>query len=240
MNNKNKPILTIMVPVYNEEKTIEEVLNNVFNLPLDNYEILIVDDASNDKSLKIIREIEKRQHAKNYTLTILKHPDNRGKGAVIKTALKHAKGKYFVVQDADLEYNPDDIVKLLQTALKHNYKVVYGSRFLGKIQKMPKPNYYANKSYNLLIRKLYHVDITDMHTCFKMVQTETIKGFGMHSTGFDYATELVSKILKNGIVIHEVPINYYGRTKKDGKKIGYKDGVNCIYKIIQYRFSKEI
>ncbi len=242
VSNKSKTRqvdLTIVVPVYNEKKTIEDVLRKVFLLSIENYEVIIVNDASKDESLSLIRGVIKSEKPK-CKVQILEHGKNRGKGAAIKTALQHSSGLYFVVQDADLEYNPKDIEKILDTAITNKYEVVYGSRFLGDISNMPKPNYYANKIYNILIRKLYNVNVTDMHTCFKMIKTKTMQGFNMRSEGFDYATELISKILKAGIPMNEVPISFNGRTKKEGKKISYKDGIDCVYKIIKYRFSDTI
>lgn len=244
MSHKTKknvqPSLTIILPVYNEERTIEKVLKKVISLNIDNYETIVVNDASSDDSLKIIEKIAKEKTKNNCTLKILNHKTNKGKGAGIKTALSQAKGLYVVMQDADLEYNPKDIEKLLNSAVKNNYDVIYGSRFLGNVYDMPKMNYLANKFYNFLIRSLYHVKITDMHTCFKMVKTDIMLSFKMKSNGFEYATELVSKVLKKGLVIHELPIDYYGRTKKEGKKINYKDGLECVYMIFKYKFSKNI
>jgi glycosyltransferase involved in cell wall biosynthesis len=229
-----------MVPVYNEENTLEVVLNKVLSLNIDTYEVLIVDDASSDNSSNIIKKIVKSHDNKRVLLKAYRHPKNRGKGAGIKTALLNASGNYFVVHDADLEYDPNDIGKLLKVAYSSKLPVVYGSRFLGDIKNMPKPNYYGNQFYNKLIRALYGVKITDMHTCYKMVKTEIIKDLDMKSEGFDYATELISKLLKKGFPIHEEPIMFNGRNKKAGKKINYKDGIDCTYKIFKYKLQKNL
>ena len=232
------PLLSIIVPVYNEEKTIQDILERVTKLPIEQYEILVVNDASKDKSLAIIEAFEKRFKRPNVQMRVFSHPKNRGKGAGIKTGLKHATGKYFVIQDADLEYDPDDIPALLTKALKGDHPVVYGSRFMGNMRNMAYPNYMANRFYNFVLRRLYHTSITDMHTCYKMVDRELLKSFNMQSEGFDYATELVSNILKRGIEIVEVPISFNGRTKQEGKKINVLDGVDCTYMIFKYRFGK--
>lgn len=237
---KKGPALSIMVPVYNEENTILEILNKVTVLDIDNYEVIIVNDSSKDKSPEIINKFSKNFKKKNPSLKVINHPENRGKGAAIKSALKQAKGEYFVIQDADLEYAPKDIPPLLRKAAKGNYRVVYGSRFMGKIKNMPKPNYYANRFYNFLLRRLYDTKITDMHTCYKMVDTELLKSFKMSANGFDYATELISKLLKNNVEVHEAPISFNGRTKKEGKKIDFKDGIDCTVKLIAYRLKKDI
>jgi glycosyltransferase involved in cell wall biosynthesis len=239
--SKTKPLLSILVPVYNEETTILKILEKVTRLPIANYEVLVVNDASKDRSKSIIDKFSLGFKGSEVRLRTFSHPHNRGKGAGIKTGIKYAKGKYFIIQDADLEYDPSDIPALVLKATQGNLPVVYGSRFLGKIQNMPAANYYANRFYNFLLRRLYKgTSLTDMHTCYKMVETDTLRELKMTSEGFDYATELISKLLKRGIPVSESPINFYGRTKKDGKKIGYKDGVKCITMIFKYKFSKNV
>ena len=237
MSQNNSPILTILVPVYNEENTLREILDRVTAIPVDNYEVIVVNDASKDKSPKIIEDFQKSFKSKTVALRVVHHKKNLGKGAGIQTAVKVAKGKYFVIQDADLEYLPEDLPKLLKYAIKNNHPVVYGSRFKGKIENMPKPNYYANRFYNFLLRRLYDTSITDMHTCYKMLKTDLFRQMDIQSAGFGYATELVSKILRNDITIEEVPIRFSGRTKKDGKKIDVMDGVECTVKLVQFRFT---
>lgn len=233
-----QPLLSILVPVYNEEKTILTILKKVTSLPIDNYEVLVVNDASKDKSLRIIKTFIASFNRPNVTLRLFSHETNRGKGAGIKTALQHAQGKYFVIQDADLEYDPADIPSILQHAVQNQCQVVYGSRFKGSIQNMPYPNYLANRFYNFLLRRLYRTAITDMHTCYKLIETELLLTYNMGAEGFGYATELVSKTLKRGIAIHEVPIRFNGRTKHEGKKIGIRDGIECIYMILKYKFGR--
>jgi glycosyltransferase involved in cell wall biosynthesis len=239
---KNKPkqtdkMLSILVPVYNEEKTLKKILKDTTSLPIEKYEVIIVDDSSKDSSPKIIQGFVKQFQSKSVTLKSFRHSVNKGKGAGIQTALVHATGEYFVIQDADLEYDPIDIPKLLSEANTNNYDVVYGSRFLGNINNMPKANYIANRGYNIILRLLYKTSVTDMHTCYKMVRTSLIKELGITSNGFGYATELVSKILKRGIDIHEVPIGFNGRTKKEGKKIDFMDGLECAFELLRFRFT---
>lgn len=235
------PLLTILIPVYNEEKTIQKVLEKVTTLPIERYEVLVVDDASKDRSKEIIEAFKKKfKNGSSVQLRVHSHVKNRGKGAGIKTGLEHAQGEYFIIQDADLEYDPKDIPPLLTEAYTHDRPVVYGSRFLGDIKGMAKANYYANRFYNFFLRRLYKTSITDMHTCYKMVKTDIIRDLGMGSEGFGYATELVSKLLKRGIEIHEQPITFHGRTKKEGKKIGIADGIDCTYMILKYRFSRQV
>jgi glycosyltransferase involved in cell wall biosynthesis len=228
--------LTILIPVFNEERTVEKILQRTSSLPIDNYEIIVVNDASSDKSEELIQNFCNNFKPRNPSIKLITHSKNRGKGAGIKTALEKASGEYFVVQDADLEYDPKDIKSLIDYAKKNKSIAVYGSRFKGVIKNMPKPNYYANRLYNFILRRLYPTDITDMHTCYKMVKTETLKSVKMQAEGFEYATELVSKLLKRKIVINEVPISFNGRTKKQGKKINFTDGVECLKDLFKYRF----
>ena len=225
--------LTILIPVYNEEKSLPTTLARVDKAELKNTEVIIVNDCSKDRSLEIIEEwISRTAH----DVTFINHERNRGKGAGIKSALKIAKGEYFVVQDADLEYNPIEIPTILAEAHKHNYPVVYGSRFLGTIKDMPKPNYVANRFYNYLVKLLYGVKVTDMHTCYKMMRTSIFKGLDIQAEGFGYATEAIAKLIRKGIPIHEVPISFEGRTVKDGKKIDVADGIECLTSLVRYRF----
>ena len=226
--------LSIAVPVYNEEKTIETILRKLTALPIKGFEIIVIDDASKDKSYGIITEYFQKH--KGIPHTIVSHSKNMGKGAGIKTALKTAEGEYFVIQDADLEYDPKDLVGLLMFAEKNKVEAVYGSRFLGDFKNMPRANYYANRFYNFLLRRLYDTSITDMHTCYKMIKTDLLNDINMTANGFSYASELVSKLLRRGITIHELPISFSGRTKKEGKKIGYLDGIKCTQELLTYRF----
>jgi len=235
-NKKNE--LSILIPVYNEEKTLRKILTSTTDLPIKEYEVIVVDDASKDKSPQIIKAFAKEFKSSNVDLIVLRHEKNSGKGAGIQTGLKQAKGEYFVIQDADLEYDPKDIPAILHKAVTDNCDAVYGSRFLGDIKGMPKANYYANRGYNLILHILYNTKITDMHTCYKMVRTRLMKELKINSNGFDYATELVSKLLKRNILINEVPVGFKGRTKKEGKKINVMDGIECAYKLLRFRFSK--
>ncbi|MEK7599577.1 MAG: glycosyltransferase family 2 protein [Patescibacteria group bacterium] len=233
-----QPVLSILIPVYNEENTLNKILTKTTDLKISNYEVIIVNDASYDKTASIIKKFANSFKSTNVNLSVFTHKINKGKGAAIKTALKQAKGEYFVIQDADLEYDPKDIQPLLNRAITDDLPAVYGSRFLGTIKNMPRANYFANKFYNFMLRRLYDTDITDMHTCYKLVRTDLMKEFKMQSEGFGYATELVSRLLKRNVNITDMPINFNGRTKKQGKKIGVKDGVDCIYMMFKYRFSK--
>ena len=234
MNKNNKIELTILIPVYNEIKTIKTILQKVKNIAKNEYEIIIVDDCSKDGSADVIKNFIKLNN--NLNTALFTHAKNLGKGAAIKTGLKNARGKYFIIQDADLEYDPNDIPKLLTYAHKNKAKAVYGSRFLGNIHGMLFMNYLANKFYNYLVSFLYLVKITDMHTCYKLVDTELLRSFNLKANGFDYAPELISKLLKSKFKVYEYPVTFHGRTKKQGKKINFRDGITCSYLLLRYRF----
>ena len=231
----DQPKLTILLPVYNEEKTIGQVLNKITRLPIDKYEVIIVNDGSSDKSDEIITRFTSKFSNSQVSLNYISHDKNRGKGAGIKTGLANAKGTYFTIQDADLEYDPESIPKLLNRALGDKLDVVYGSRFLGTIKNMPLANYYANRFYNLLLRKFYKTNISDMHTCYKLVKTRLLKSLDITSEGFNYAPELISKLLLRNIEIVEMPISYSGRNKAEGKKIGARDGIECTLMLFKYK-----
>ena len=230
--------LTILVPVYNEEATLAQLLKKLGGIKLSKKaQVVVVNDGSKDNSQAIIGQWAKNKQLP-FDVEVVLHPTNKGKGAGIQTGLRRAKGKYFVIQDADLEYDPNDIPPLLDRAFADGAPVVYGSRFLGTIKNMPKANYVANRFYNILLRILYGVKMTDMHTCYKMIRTDIFKSLEIKSQGFGYAPEVISKLLKQKIPIVEVPITFNGRKVKDGKKINAGDGVECLWALLKYRFSK--
>jgi glycosyltransferase involved in cell wall biosynthesis len=223
--------LTVLIPVYNEAQTVADVLDKTESaLAGVDHEVIVVDDCSTDGSRELIRAWAE-DHA---AVHVLLHDKNRGKGAAIRTGLDVARGTYFVVQDADLEYDPTDIPRLLAVADGH--QAVYGSRFMGSISGMKVTNRIANRFYNIVLRVLYGVKITDMHTCYKMVPTATLCSFDIQSQGFDYATEVISKLLLSQVPIEEVAISYHGRSVEEGKKIGWRDGWDCLRLILRYRF----
>ncbi len=210
--------LSIIIPVYNERKTILEILKRVEKANLSDLcvekEIIIVDDNSTDGT----REILKKLKGKNYK--IIYHERNKGKGACIKTALKKVTGDYVIIQDADLEYDPEDYRKILECAMKENAQVVYGSRILNPKNKKSSFIYYlGGRIISFLTNLLYKTKITDEATGYKLFKTELIKSLNLESDGFEFCPEVTAKIAKRKIKIYEVPINYYPRSKKEGKKI---------------------
>ena len=225
--------LSVIIPAYNEEKTINDVISAVLKVPLKNIkkEAIIVDDFSTDNTRNILKKIR----AKN--IKIFFHERNLGKGSAIRTALKHATGDIILVQDADLEYNPEEYPKLLEPIINNKAKVVYGVRFT----KQHKPRYIIYYLGNLVLtfitNLLYNSKIRDMETGYKVFDKEVIKNIELKARKFDFEPEITAKILKKGYKIYEVPVSYLSRSVKEGKKIGWKDGLEAIYYLVKYKFS---
>lgn len=226
--------LTILIPVYNEKETILKILEKIENVDLKKIgfekEIIIVDDGSTDGTEKILKNLEKKYK-------VIYHQKNQGKGSAIKTGLKYASGDYVIIQDADLEYDPQDYIKLLECAIKNRAQVVYGSRTLNPQNKYSSFLFYVGgRILSFITNLLYGTKITDEATGYKLFKTELIKSLPLFSKGFDFCPEITAKIAKRKIKIYEVPINYYPRTKKEGKKIRIKDGIKAIWVLIKHKF----
>ncbi|MBS3083587.1 glycosyltransferase family 2 protein [Candidatus Pacearchaeota archaeon] len=226
--------LSIIVPVYNEEKTIATILKRLISVKLGvSKEIIIIDDGSKDKSLERIN-LFKDNKKKDISVKIVSKT-NRGKGSAIREGIKIATGEIITIQDADLEYDPSDYLKLIEE-IKKGHLVVYGSRFLKKHKPLYKIYFYGNKFLTFLTQVLYNSKITDMETCYKMFKKEVIKSLSLNSNGFEIEPEITAKILNKGIIIKEVPIKYSPRNIKEGKKINWIDGLQAIILLIRMRF----
>ncbi len=222
--------LSILIPVYNECGTILEILKRVDAVAYDK-EIIAVDDGSTDGSRALLQQVESRAG-----LIVLYHDKNQGKGAAIRTALSRATGDIVVIQDADLEYDPRDYAQLLQPILEGRAKVVYGSRFLGPRMAMFFWHMMANKLLTLMTNVLYDAILSDMETGYKAFRAEVIKGIPLRSRRFEFEPEVTAKVLKRGNRIFEVPISYFGREYREGKKIGLKDAFVAVWTLLKYRF----
>lgn len=231
---KKSKVLSIVIPVYNEEKTISLIVKRVQQVKIEGVtkRIIIVNDASTDNSEKIIKKLMKTY--KN--ISLFKHEHNRGKGAAVRTGFKKASGDFVVIQDGDLEYNPQEFNLLIKPLLQGKAEVVYGSRVLGKIKGFNLPShYYGNLFLSFVTRLLYHRRITDMETCYKMMRIEALEGLNLRSNKFDIEPEITAKLIKKGCIIKEVPIGYNSRSFEEGKKITWKDGLKALYILVKYR-----
>jgi len=226
--------LCIVIPVYNEEKTIAEIIERVMNVTIEgiNKKIVIVDDKSTDSTRDILGKIS----AKYPDIKVILKDKNEGKGAALKTGFAAAEGDYIIIQDADLEYDPEDYKVMVDSFRHSEVDVVYGSRFMGKHRAFLFLNYVANKILNLVTNILYNTTLTDMETCYKMFKAHLIKEIEIKSKGFEIEPEITAKMLKKNAKIYEVPISFYGRSYDEGKKIKAIDGFKAIWALIKYRF----
>jgi glycosyltransferase involved in cell wall biosynthesis len=226
--------LSIIIPVYNEKDTIHEILERIRAVSLEGIEkeIVLVDDCSTDGTADVLPQEVARGDVSLFT-----HSHNRGKGAGIQTGLQHATGDLIIVQDADLEYDPQDYAKLLQPILSGESKVVYGSRFAqGHDKQMFFTQRLANTVLTVLTNLLYGTSLSDMETCYKVFPSEVIKPIRLRAQRFDFEPEITAKLLKRGYRIREIPISYAGREYHQGKKINWRDGVMAAWSLVYYRF----
>ncbi len=225
--------LSIIMPVYNEEDTIVEAIQRVLNAPLSNIdrELVIVDDASTDGTLNKINS-----YADDKRIILIRHDANMGKGAAIRSALEFVTGDFVVIQDADLEYDPNQYMSLLDPILKNEADVVYGSRFLGTIENMRFLNFIANKILSWFATILFGKRVTDEATCYKVFRTEVLKTYDLKCRGFEFCPEVTAKTLKRGWRLVEVPITYKGRSVDAGKKIKARDGLMALWTLVRFRF----
>lgn len=233
-------VLSVVIPVYNEKKTIREILRRVRAVPI-NKQIIVVDDCSRDGTRELLREIAEQEP----DLTVVFHEVNQGKGAALRTGFKHATGDVVIVQDADLEYEPEQYPELLQPIVEGNADVVFGSRFIGETHRVL---YFwhsvANKGLTLLSNMFTNLNLTDMEVCYKLFRREIIQGITLKSDRFGFEPEVTAKVARFRLPaddgqtrpcrIYEIPVSYHGRTYREGKKIGVKDGFQALYCIVRY------
>lgn len=222
--------LSIIVPVFNEKTTVLKVLDQLKAFPIEK-QIIVVDDYSTDGSRDLLIEAEKKY--KDFKLLL--HDKNMGKGTCIRTALPFLNGDYVIIRDADLEQDAQDILKLVQILNYKNYKAVFGARIFNLRYKFS-IRYIANKIFTLFANILYKTYITDIMTGYKLIERNLFQNLNLSSRGFDVEAEITIKLLKRGVKIEEVPVNYYPRRLKDGKKIRAKHSFLIIYSLLKYRF----
>ena len=229
--------LSVLIPVYNEESTISDLLEKVMKIKgkgcVEELEIIAVDDCSGDGTLSVLEKF------RNRGIKLLKHEKNLGKGAAVRTAVKAATGAYTIFQDADLEYDPEDIVKMCEKIEAENLDVLYGSRFLENPDSpLGRFHYFVNAGLTTLSNLFTGLKLTDMETCYKMFRTSVIQKIDIEENRFGLEPEITAKmaylVRKEGLKIAEMPISYSPRKHDEGKKIGFSDGVRAVYIIFKY------
>jgi glycosyltransferase involved in cell wall biosynthesis len=225
--------VSVIVPVFNERNTLVEILRRMRTVELPDgieREIIVVDDGSSDGTRDVLKQLG------DSTVRVVMHENNRGKGAAVRTGFAHATGDYVLIQDADLEYDPEDWPKLMIPVLRGKARVVYGSRFTGERRNMLFLHWIGNRALSLTTNILYNTTLSDMETCYKLIDRSLINSLDLRADRFDFEPEITAKILKRGIRIYEVPISYTGREVDEGKKITWRDGFAALWTLVKYRF----
>ena len=225
------PLLTVVMPVYNERSTVEEIVGRVLAVPV-RKELIAVDDCSTDGSRELLDRL-----ASEKGFRLLKQDRNQGKGAAVRRGVAEASGDVIVVQDADLEYSPEEYPELLDLIVKGKADAVFGSRFIGRHRCFLFSHYLANLFLNLVTNLLYNTTMTDMETCFKAVRADLMKSLALKSNRFGIEPEITAKLFKRRARVYEVPITYEGRDYSEGKKITWRDGFPALWTLIKYRFT---
>ena len=223
--------VSVVVPVYNEVNTVGEIIRRVLSSPFET-EIIVVDDASSDGTREFLRRLEHPRVRCFY------QPVNRGKGAALRVGFAAASHPYVIVQDADLEYDPEDWPRMLEPILRGKARVVYGSRFTGERMNMLPLHWIGNRFLSLVTNLLYSSTMSDMETCYKLFDRQVLEGLTIESDKFDFEPEITAKVLRRGFRIYEVPISYAGRELSEGKKITWRDGIGALRALIKYRFTR--
>lgn len=223
------PVLSVVMPVYNERTTVEEIIRRVLAVPM-RIQLIVVDDGSKDGSGDIL---ERLQPELGFTLL---RQANAGKGAALRHGFTAVTGDMVIIQDADLEYAPEEYPELIELIVKGQADVVYGSRFLGRHRVFMFTHYLGNMVVTLATNILYNTMLNDMETCYKVMRTDVLRSFTLDSNGFGIEPEITAKIFKRGYRVYEIPITYAGRGYDEGKKITWRAGFEALWVLLKYRF----
>jgi glycosyltransferase involved in cell wall biosynthesis len=230
--------LSVVIPCYNEEKTLKKCVERVLEISGDflHLEIIIINDCSTDGSLSIARDLAN----KDPKIKVMHHDKNHGKGAALQTGFTQTTGDFIAIQDADLEYDPNDILRLLEPLVNNEADVVFGSRFLphGPHRVLYFWHSLGNRFLTLISNMFTNLNLTDMEVCYKIFRREVLQNINLEEKRFGFEPEITAKVARLGCRIYEVGINYYGRTYKEGKKIGWKDGIRAFWCILKYNLLK--
>jgi glycosyltransferase involved in cell wall biosynthesis len=226
------PLLSVVMPVYNERQTIDEIVRRVLAVPM-RIQLIVVDDVSTDGTTEILEQLQRE-----LGFTLLKQPQNGGKGSALRRGFEAVSGDMMIIQDADLEYHPEEYPLLTNLITSGRADVVYGSRFLGTHRVFLLTHYLGNRLLTFITNVLYNTMLSDMETCYKVMRVDVLRSFALHSNGFGIEPELTAKIFKRGYKVYEVPISYDGRGYDEGKKITWRDGVVALWMLLKYRFTE--
>ena len=226
------PLLSVVMPAFNEKDTIEQIIRRVIAVPV-RTQLIVVDDCSTDGTREILARLQPE-----LGFTLLLQPRNMGKGGALRRGFEAVRGDLVVIQDADLEYSPEEFPALIELICQGRADVVYGSRFLGRHRAFMFSHYVGNRALTLVTNILYNTMLTDMETCYKVMRTDVLRSMTLRSDGFGIEPELTAKIFKRGYRVYEVPITYDGRGYEEGKKIGWRDGVVALWVLLRYRFTE--
>jgi glycosyltransferase involved in cell wall biosynthesis len=226
------PLLSVVMPVYNERNTIDEIIRRVLAVPM-RIQLIVVDDVSTDGTAEILDGLQKE-----LGFTLLKQPKNGGKGSALRRGFTAVTGDMMIIQDADLEYHPEEYPLLTKLITSGRADVVYGSRFLGTHRVFLLTHYMGNRLLTFITNLLYNTMLTDMETCYKVMRIDVLRSMELKSNGFGIEPELTAKVFKRRYKVYEVPISYDGRGYEEGKKITWRDGVVALWVLLKYRFTE--
>ncbi len=224
------PLVSVVIAAYNERHTIEEIVRRVLAVPL-RVDLIVVDDGSTDGTRDVLEALQRE-----LGFVLILQPRNSGKGSALRAGFARVTGDIVIVQDADLEYSPEEYPSLIELICDGRADVVYGSRFLGRHRVFLFTHYLGNKLLTLMTNVLYNTILTDMETCFKVMRVEVLRSFTLRSNGFGIEPEITAKIFKRGFRVYEIPITYDGRSYSEGKKITWRDGLIALWVLVKYRF----